>query len=218
MMHKLMLWRPSAVPHGVGRMGAAACVCLILVTAACSGANADVEKAQIAVRANPDLELIATDDRQGVLTVGVKSSGQTITVEVRDVLSGTAFRNLATASAESRRTDQAAVATGELEFGGRGEYRRPQLAVGATGPLSFLSSHYWMDCAAPYRSQNGPGALVTEGNGRRPPESEFGECALELSNAGSGEATPGWRMFPPVLGLTPPRSTAASTGGCTPAM
>jgi hypothetical protein len=140
MMHKLMLWRPSAVPHGVGRMGAAACVCLILVTAACSGANADVEKAQIAVRANPDLELIATDDRQGVLTVGVKSSGQTITVEVRDVLSGTAFRNLATASAESRRTDQAAVATGELEFGGRGEYRRPQLAVGATGPLSFLSS------------------------------------------------------------------------------
>jgi hypothetical protein len=54
MMHKLMVWRPSAVLHGVARTGAAACVCLILVTAACSGANADVQKAQIAGRANPD--------------------------------------------------------------------------------------------------------------------------------------------------------------------
>jgi hypothetical protein len=77
---------------------------LCLLTLACSaGKTSDaVEKAQIAVRANPALELVATDERQGVLTVRVKQNGQVITVSVNDVIAGTAFANLDVSSGGGR--------------------------------------------------------------------------------------------------------------------
>src|SRR5262245_28735308 len=71
-------------------------VSFCLFSPGCSAGNAsgDVEKAQIAVRANPSLELVATDDRQGVLTVKVRRTGRVLTVSVADVVSGVAFRDL----------------------------------------------------------------------------------------------------------------------------
>ena len=76
MVPNLMSGSGSANLHRFARLARAACLCVIL--AACNGANANIEKAQIAVRANPALELVATDERQGVVTVRVKSSGQTL--------------------------------------------------------------------------------------------------------------------------------------------
>jgi hypothetical protein len=67
---------------------------LVAATVSCAGGSSDIEKAQIAVRANPSLELVATDDRQGVLTVRVVRSGRMITVKAADVVAGTAFRDL----------------------------------------------------------------------------------------------------------------------------
>jgi hypothetical protein len=92
-------------PEGVRRslpsrallfLAAPICVSLCVLTLGCSAGSAsgDVEKAQIAVRANPGLELVATDDRQGVLTVKVRRTGRVITVSVADVISGVAFRDL----------------------------------------------------------------------------------------------------------------------------
>jgi hypothetical protein len=71
-----------------------------LVACGSGGASDTIEKAQIAVRANPSLELVATDDRQGVLTVRVVRTGAMMTVNAADVVAGTAFRGLdATAAA-----------------------------------------------------------------------------------------------------------------------
>jgi hypothetical protein len=72
------------------------CVWLLASTIACSADRPrdPIEIAQIAVRANPSLELLATDERQGVLTVRVKRTGQILTVHAADVTAGTAFRDL----------------------------------------------------------------------------------------------------------------------------
>ena len=72
------------------------CVWLLASTIGCSAERPHdpVEIAQIAVRANPSLELLATDERQGVLTVRVKRTGQILTVHAADVTAGTAFRDL----------------------------------------------------------------------------------------------------------------------------
>lgn len=75
-----------------------ALVLLAGLGAACSQAPAgksDLEVAQVAIRANPALELVATDEGQGVLTVRVRSTGQLVTVKAADVNAGTAFTAIA---------------------------------------------------------------------------------------------------------------------------
>ncbi len=74
-------------------------------------AAGDVEKAQIAVRANPALELVATDERQAVLTVKVRRSGRVITVSAADVISGIAFRDLESDAPGSARQSGVTVST-----------------------------------------------------------------------------------------------------------
>ena len=59
-----------------------------------SGGGDPVAVAQVAVRANPDLELLATDERQAVLTVRDKRTGRILTVRADAVVAGTAFRDL----------------------------------------------------------------------------------------------------------------------------
>ncbi len=70
-------------------------------SAACAknSAGDPVEVASIAVRANPALELVAADDKQGVLTVRVKRSGQVLVVKAADVTAGTAFSDIDAGSA-----------------------------------------------------------------------------------------------------------------------
>jgi hypothetical protein len=96
MLHRLNGWRSAISRNAIVLAGALVCACAAAMAVGCSSAgNAGaVEKAQIAVRANPSLELVATDERQGVLTVKVKGSGQMLTVSVADVVAGTAFRDL----------------------------------------------------------------------------------------------------------------------------
>ena len=94
MMQRLTAWRRSADRLLTRAAGIALCSAAIGVTSACGGSTTDVEKAQIAVRANPALELVATDERQAVLTVKVKRSGRTLTVTAADVIGGVAFRDL----------------------------------------------------------------------------------------------------------------------------
>jgi hypothetical protein len=88
--------QPSTVFRVLAVLSVPSCVWLLASTIGCSADRSrdPVEIAQIAVRANPSLELIATDDRQGVLTVRVKRSGQILTVRASDVTAGTAFRDL----------------------------------------------------------------------------------------------------------------------------
>lgn len=67
------------------------------LTAGCSrepAGSSEVEVAQVAVRANPALELVATDADQGVLTVRVRSTGHLLTVKAADVNAGTAFASV----------------------------------------------------------------------------------------------------------------------------
>src|SRR5438105_13498768 len=85
--------RGSALHSAFTLVAAPITLCLLARTLGCTtgaGGSGDVEKAQIAVRANPSLELMATDDRQGVLTVRVRRSGRVMTVSVADVISGIA--------------------------------------------------------------------------------------------------------------------------------
>lgn len=79
-----------------------ASACLAGLLSACSGRGDDpVSVAQVAVKANPSLELVATDERQGVLTVKVKRTGQILTVHASDVVAGTAFKDLDAAAPSS---------------------------------------------------------------------------------------------------------------------
>jgi hypothetical protein len=80
--------RPAAVA------GLIACWLLGATIGCAQRTNNNVSVAQVAVRANPALELVATDERQAVLTVRVKRTGQILTVRADDVVAGTAFRNL----------------------------------------------------------------------------------------------------------------------------
>ena len=69
--------------------------CLLGSMAGCVSRGSDpVAVAQVAVRANPDLELLATDERQAVLTVRDKRTGRILTVGAEAVVAGTAFRDL----------------------------------------------------------------------------------------------------------------------------
>jgi hypothetical protein len=101
MVHRFNAWRCAMGRHLILP---AVCVCMTALAVGCSSAKSSdaVEKAQIAVRANPALELVATDERQGVLTVKVKRSGQMLTVTATDVVAGTAFRDLDTGSGGTR--------------------------------------------------------------------------------------------------------------------
>jgi len=80
--------RPAAVA------GLVTCWLLGATIGCASRTDNNVSVAQVAVRANPALELVATDERQAVLTVRVKRTGQILTVRADDVVAGTAFRNL----------------------------------------------------------------------------------------------------------------------------
>jgi hypothetical protein len=76
---------------------------LLLGSVGCVSRGSDaVSVAQVAVRANPDLELLATDERQAVLTVRVKRTGKVLTVRADDVVAGSAFRDLDTATAPAQ--------------------------------------------------------------------------------------------------------------------
>jgi hypothetical protein len=70
------------------------CGLALLTTLGCSRGVGDVETAQIVVLANPSLELIATDERQGVLTVRVAGTGQMMTVRAAEVVAGRAIHDL----------------------------------------------------------------------------------------------------------------------------
>jgi hypothetical protein len=87
---------PSTVSRVLAVLSVSSCIWLLASTIGCGADRSrdPVEIAQIAVRANPSLELIATDERQGVLTVRVKRTGQILTVHAADVTAGTAFRDL----------------------------------------------------------------------------------------------------------------------------
>src|SRR5580765_1719242 len=96
MTHRLNAWRSAMSRYLIVLAAAPICICATVLALGCTtaGTSDAVEKAQIAVRANPGLELVATDERQGVLTVRVKRSGQMLTVSASDVVAGTAFRDL----------------------------------------------------------------------------------------------------------------------------
>jgi hypothetical protein len=79
--------------------GAALVACSLSMIGCSSKAGDAVAVAQVAVRANPELELVATDDRQAVLTVRVRRTGRILTVRADDVVAGSAFRDLDTTAA-----------------------------------------------------------------------------------------------------------------------
>src|SRR5262245_43013869 len=106
MMQTFTAWRRSADQLLSRATWIALCLAAIGLSFACGGGTGDVEKAQIAVRANPALELVATDERQAVLTVKVKRSGRVITVTAADVIAGTAFRDLDAEPASGQLTVQ----------------------------------------------------------------------------------------------------------------
>lgn len=132
MIHRLIAWRCAMSRHLIVLVGAPVCLCVTALTLGCSSAGtADaVEKAQIAVRANPSLELVATDERQGVLTVRVKRSGQMLTVSAGDVVAGNAFRDLDAGSGGARTSG------GGNASGSRVTVATPegQVSVGRSGP------------------------------------------------------------------------------------
>lgn len=108
---------------------------LAVGTAACSkGGDDKVSVAQVAVRANPELELMATDAQQGVLTVRVKKTEQVLTVKVDDVIAGTAFANLQ-AAAPAAPEPAAAPAAAPASSGSRLEINTPgaKVSMGSGG-------------------------------------------------------------------------------------
>ena len=62
----------------------------ILVIGACaaSGDKGSLEAARTAIASDPDLEIVATDDRAGIITVRVKSTGQLAVVNASDIKEG----------------------------------------------------------------------------------------------------------------------------------
>src|SRR5947208_11515 len=116
MIHRLNAWRCAMSRHLFVLAGATVCMCVTALGCSSAGTADAVEKAQIAVRANPSFELVATDERQGVLTVRVKRSGQMLTVSVGDVVAGTAFRDL-DAGAGGNRTSGGGNASGSSRVG-----------------------------------------------------------------------------------------------------
>ena len=91
-----------------------AMLALVVAGSACagSGGKSDLEVAQVAVRANPALELVATDAQQGVLTVRVKATGQLLTVKASEVNAGTAFTNVSLEASTTAAPAPAAPAEG----------------------------------------------------------------------------------------------------------
>lgn len=117
----------------------------------CSARDTDpVAVAQVAVRANPDLELVATDAQQGVLTVRVKRTDRVITVRAADVVAGTAFRDLdktdpapvapAPAAVESPAPSMSAAATPAPPAPVSTPAARPPVARPAAAPKSAAAS------------------------------------------------------------------------------
>jgi hypothetical protein len=98
------------------RLAVLAMITLTATSLACGGGGGktEIEVAQVAVRANPALELVATDTQQGVLTVRVKATGQVLTVKAADVNAGTAFQDLA---AEAVATSPATTAAPAMPAG-----------------------------------------------------------------------------------------------------
>ena len=96
-----MATRPSTGGDGVGayprawRLLSAAAIGLISVSAlAGCGAKGDkgnLEAVKAAIAADPDLEIVATDEANGVITVRIKSSGQITVVRASDLKPGVAL-------------------------------------------------------------------------------------------------------------------------------
>lgn len=98
-------------------IGLLSCSLLAAGAVGCSkGADDKVSVAQVAVRANPDLELMATDAEQAVLTVRVRNTGQVLTVKADDVIAGTAFRDLVTTAAPAAAAAEAAPSGSRVEI------------------------------------------------------------------------------------------------------
>jgi hypothetical protein len=149
---------------------------LLTLTLACNSggnASADVEKAQIAVRANPALELVATDERQSVLTVRVRQSGRVMTVSVADVIAGVAFRDMdAPAAAQtngqgggnasgSSRDQRVAVATP----GGAVSVQRSGNGVNVTTPEGQVNVNRTRDGGVDVAGPGGAVSVQRSGNG-----------------------------------------------------
>jgi hypothetical protein len=108
------------------------------------------------VRANPSLELVATDERQSVLTVKVKRSGRVMTVSAADVVAGTAFRDLdADLSAGQSDTRPSSAATGKSS---------PTQRVDISGPAGQVSV-----------SRSGSGVTVSAPTGAGNPQAQPSE-------------------------------------------
>jgi hypothetical protein len=91
---KVSIWL-CAARHLATVVAVASCALVLGVSGGCVSRGGDaVSVAQVAVRANPDLELLATDERQAVLTVRVRRTGRVMTVRADDVVAGSAFRDL----------------------------------------------------------------------------------------------------------------------------
>ena len=96
-----MATRPSTGGDGVGayprawRLLSAAAIGLISVSvlAGCGakGDKGSLEAAKAAIAADPDLEIVATDEANGVITVRIKSSGQITVVKASDLKPGVAL-------------------------------------------------------------------------------------------------------------------------------
>jgi hypothetical protein len=96
-----MATRPSAGGDGLGehprawRLLCAAAIGLISVTllAGCGakGDKGNLEAAKAAIAADPDLEIMATDEANGVITVRIKSTGQLTVVKAADLKPGVAL-------------------------------------------------------------------------------------------------------------------------------
>src|SRR5262245_42174572 len=173
-------------------------VSFCLFSPGCSAGNAsgDVEKAQIAVRANPSLELVATDDRQGVLTVKVRRSARVLTVSVADVISGVAFRDLdsdapaaAQASGVSVATPQGQVAVRQSRDGVAVSTPEGQVAVRQTRDGVAVSTP---EGRVAVRQTGGGGGVTTA---ERDPSAQRPAGGITVSTPGSGtvavKPTPG---------------------------
>ncbi|MFN8060480.1 MAG: hypothetical protein U0Q12_15100 [Vicinamibacterales bacterium] len=79
----------SRISNGVRTHGFTWSVAWLLAAAACGASGSSrIEIVKASVNQDPDLEVVATDDKAGVLTVKVKSSNELVTVNVKDIEDG----------------------------------------------------------------------------------------------------------------------------------
>jgi len=205
MTNSLVKLRHVLVSRALVVAAAPIVVSFCLFSLGCSAGNAsgDVEKAQIAVRANPSLELVATDDRQGVLTVKVRRTGRVLTVKVADVVSGVAFRDLdsdapppAQASGVSVSTPQGQVAVRQSRDGVAVSTPEGQVAVRQTRDGVAVSTPEGQVAVRPAGGRSGVATAERDASAQRPaggvtvstPES--GTVAVRPTPGGVSVSTP----------------------------